>query len=631
MRLTATTDRDAVTAHVIGADPRAALRTAGERADRLQRNARIRTGRWDLELAIETDHPPATIEGTASDHRIVVSGDRVSQPVTDYPPREWDLLVQKVRVMHEVGHLRYSALGDLQDRLEAVPAGWQGVVGRVWNAFEDGAIEAAIRDRWPNYGQWFAQVRANLLVARGPGISDPAGGTVYPMVDAIVIGILDGLVYDSGRYARLLDPTDDAHHFYCDDDRERFETGVQDRLAEAIEDVGSTPDPVARNQRAVAFAKAVRPTIEAARADGRAQVEADRGDAWGMPDDGITATGSVATEPELIAILGGGIGRPETESGVGDPDRGHEVHESPDRVDVPTAGDTSGTDPDLEAVLTEAIEDQERVVTAEQDEAVRTLQEFQAAVAAAEGDLESHGVVIPSEDPEPDEDTLAAALADGERLAKVLRNRFQKRRRRRLDRNLRRGRLDPAALHRHALGETRLKLRRETPDDVDYRCLFVLDRSGSMRPHIRVAERAMGMLVVALESVDVEVDVLELLDKEVRLAKPADRDVGTAAGRLFHGQATGGTPLTDTLHIARERLKREQGRRFLFVVTDGLPADPDRYREALDRFPVPVVGVNLNTDRAAGTREFHRQVTVEPETDQLRRALRQLVQEVLFE
>jgi hypothetical protein len=152
-----------------------------------------------------------------------------------------------------------------------------------------------------------------------------------------------------------------------------------------------------------------------------------------------------------------------------------------------------------------------------------------------------------------------------------------------------------------------------------------------MRPHIRVAEQAMGMLVFALETVDVEVSVLELLDKEVRLAKSAEVAAGQASGRLFHGEATGGTPLTDTLHIARERLKRVTGTRFLFVVTDGLPADPDRYREALDRFSVPVVGVNLNTDRAAGTRAFHRQVTVEPATDQLRGALRQLVQEVLFE
>ncbi len=630
MRLTASTDSDAVAAHVIGGDRRAALRTAEERSDRLQRNARIRTGRWDLELGIETDHPPATIERSESDHRVVVSGDHVPQPVTDYPPREWDLLVQKVWVMHEVGHLRYSALGDLDDRLEGVPDGWRGVAGRIWNAFEDGVIEAATRDRWPNYGRWFAQVRANLLAARGPGISDPNGGTVYPMVDAIVIGVLDGMVYDSGRYARLLDPADDGHHFHCDADRERFESQIRDTVAGTVEEVWSIPDPRERNRRTVDFTQAVRPAIEGARADGRAQIEADLGDAWGMPDDGMATRGSVATDPDPISLLQSGHGQPEIESGVGDRESGHDAYESGDR-DLPTAGDAADTDPDLEAVLTEAVEDQERAVTADQDEAVQNLQEFQEAVAAAEGDLESQGVVIPTDDPEPDEDTVAAALADGERLAKVLRNRFQKRRRRQLDRNLRRGRLDPAALHRHALGETRLKLRRETPDDVDYRCLFVLDRSGSMRPHIRVAERAMGMLVVALESVDVEVDVLELLDKEVRLAKPADREAGRAAGRLFHGQATGGTPLTDTLHIARERLKREQGRRFLFVVTDGLPADPDRYREALDRFPVPVVGVNLNTDRAAGTREFHRQVTVEPETDQLRRALRQLVQEVLFE
>lgn len=141
----------------------------------------------------------------------------------------------------------------------------------------------------------------------------------------------------------------------------------------------------------------------------------------------------------------------------------------------------------------------------------------------------------------------------------------------------------------------------------------------------------MGMLAVALDAVDVEVSVLELLDKEVRLAKPADRSVERAAGRLYHGDAGGGTPLTDTLHIAREYLKTVTGTPFVVVVTDGRPADPERYREALHRFTAPVLGVNLTTEQAAGESEFHRQVTVQPETENLRRALRQLVQEVLFE
>jgi Mg-chelatase subunit ChlD len=415
------------------------------------------------------------------------------------------------------------------------------------------------------------------------------------------------------------------------------------------------------------FVETVRPAIEAADADGRGQVAAragdpaatrvrgnvagSGGDAWGMPDD---ASGAIGCEGAAVETLSqddeGGVAGPEggrdhvAGAMLTGPDQGEDATSNTredDQAD-PAGADreqaaiddqpgTDAIDEELSRALAEEIADQQRQDSTQQDARMENLEQLQAAVEAAETEVESEGVVLPDDDPVPDEETAAAAREDGERLAQVLRNRFQKERKRSLLRNQRRGRLDPAAIHRHATGEKRLKHRRETPDETEHHCLFVLDRSGSMRQHIRVAERAMGMLVFALEAVDVDVGVLELLDKEVRLAKAVDREASRATPRLFHGEATGGTPLTDTLHIARERLKQETGNRFLFVVTDGLPSDPERYRDALNRFPVPVVGVNLTTDRAAGESEFHRQVTVPPETGELRRALRQLVQEVLFE
>jgi len=169
------------------------------------------------------------------------------------------------------------------------------------------------------------------------------------------------------------------------------------------------------------------------------------------------------------------------------------------------------------------------------------------------------------------------------------------------------------------------------PDDPDRHCLFVLDRSGSMSGEVMgVAERAMGMLAFALESVDVDVAVLELYERECRLAKPFCRPVDAARDRLFHGHAKGGTPLADTLHIGRGRLAEEGPGSFLFVVTDGTPAEPERYMDALERCPMPVVGINLSTDTPAGRNYFHRQVTVAPDREDLRRTIRQLLQEVLF-
>lgn len=632
MRIDSSTNPEAVSAHLDAET--ASLRESEARADRLQRDARIRTGRWDLEVRIESGFSPATLDVADGTPIVTLSGAPVGQTVTGYPEREWHLLVQRVRVLHELTHLAHTDFADLHGRLESIDEGHRPVAASLWNALEDAAIEGTIRQRWPNYGEWLQTVRANLIAGVGPGISDPDGGLVYPVVQAAVLGIMDGTVVESGPLGTLLDPTVEGHHFHTEADRERFESTVVPAIEETTRESVGVSDPVERNRLAIECFESIRPAIERADADGRAQVSAWSGNHWGMPDD--AAHGPVSNRPEPLPteVDWSPVSAAASRSGQAEPDRSTRRTDEP-RVpaDVDAPMDDS-TEEELETQLSTdlaaEIEAQRRQARS-LDDRRESLEDLQAAVSAAETELESDGVVIPTDDPDPHRPTMEAAEADGTRLARVLKNRFQKERKRSIQRNERRGRIDPAALHRHATGDRRVKQRRERPDEAEHRCLFVLDRSGSMRQHVRVAERAMGMLAVALEAVDVEVSVLELLDKEVRLAKPVDRNVDRAAGRLYHGEVGGGTPLTDTLHIAREYLKRTDGTRFVIVVTDGRPSEPDRYREALNRFTVPVLGVNLTTEEAAGESEFHRQVTVPPETEQLRRALRQLVQEVLFE
>ena len=635
MRLTSATDPAAVLAHLEAGAP--GLRTSEIRADRLQRDARIRTGRWDLAVQLETGHPPATIEQGEDGLIVILSGDPVAQPVTNYADGEWGLLVQRVRLLHELTHLEYTDFADVKSRLDDLEQGHRPVAATLWNAFEDAAIEAAIRDRWPNFGDWFRQVRRNLLYASGPGIPDPAGGLVYPLAQAAVLAVMDGTVLEPGPLERLLDPTETGHHFYTDADRERFEATIVPAIRETKRALNGETESTDRNRLIMECFEAVLPTVLEADADGRAQVAAWGDTHWGMPDDASHDIESVPGKPlpavDIEQSGAGPIDHPEAES-TKTPSTDPEQETQQGDTERPADPDTNHTD---EATATELAEDLSAEIEAKRrqgdgfEERSETIETLQAAISATETDLESDGVVLPEDEPTPHAPTQAAAEADGTRLARVLRNRFQKERKRSIKRNQRRGRLDPTALHRTATGARRVKQRRERPAESEHHCLFVLDRSGSMRKHVRVAEQAMGMLAVALEAVDVEVSVLELLDKEVRLAKPADRAVDRAAGRLYHGAVGGGTPLTDTLHIAREYLKRTSGDRFVIVVTDGRPSEPDRYREALKRFTVPVLGVNLTTEEAAGESEFHRQVTVSPETESLRRALRQLVQEVLFE
>jgi uncharacterized protein with von Willebrand factor type A (vWA) domain len=646
MRITADTDAESLASHV-GADThRVRLRQSESRRQRLQRNARIRSGNWGLEVRIEPDAPPAAVVPLEDGTELVVSGREVPQPVTDYPDREWDLLVQKALTMHEVGHLRYTDHDDFRRRLDDIPEPARGVAAQVWNAFEDGAVEAAIGERWPNYRRLLGQLRANLLDEAGPGIADPRrGGYVFPLAHAIVCGVLDATTYDSGTYERLLDPDDETMHFADDGDRDLFETEIRDRLESTVEAVLTEPDATERNRLVFTFLDDVLPVVDEARADGKAQLKARTGNAWGMPDDaslgesGEAEAETPAMQDAEFETLSGGGSLQFPDEGEGEGEGDGEGEQSPDDVgdleDLdPEEGDEDVTETSerLERVLADEVRDQASESRESTDEQMFELDELQSAVEAIDAELEADGIVVPTDDVECDEDVYHKALDDSKRLARLLRNRFQKQRKRTLSRNLRRGRLDPSALHRSATGGKRLKMQRELPEENDHHCLFVIDRSGSMNGDtMATAERAMGMLVFALESVDVEVAVLELFDKQCRLAKPFSQPAQTVRNRLFNGKAQGGTPLADTLHIARERLKREQGKRFLFVVTDGTPSDPERYMDALDRCTMPVVGVNLNDETPAGMDCFHRQVTVHPETAELRKALRQLVQEVLFE
>lgn len=731
MRLTPETDRDRLRGHVSDGSLRTTLRQSTARRRRLQRNARIRSTIWNLSVEIDPTGPPARItwndvepnsvdqepnsvdedpilseaepnldvgesspdisESSLADEEspidepeptqnggqptLTLSGATVAQPITEYAPREWDLLIQKARSIHEVGHLNFSDHADFNDRISAVADIDRAVAAHIWNAFEDGAIETQIRGRWPNYGTMLTHVRANFAASDPPGIYDTAsGGFVFPLAHAIVSAIQDITVFESGVSERLLEPAAEAYHFASESDRELFETELAEHLRTTIAAIMTEPTARSRNQLVFDFLEVAMPVLGKATADGRAQMAARTGNFWGMPDDAhlgesgrarrdateldCTSFEPVKTIPSLQPdhdeILSGtknptasdtqGSTHSVTGTTQSDKCSMHSTGVSnsvgkhpPDDAETGTefddeAGGHRNIDPVISSVLGAEIREQASETKAATDEQVLELERLTDAIAAVGDDLQSEGVVIPEEDLAPDETTYRAARDDSERLARLLRNRFQKQRKRSLDRNLRRGRLDPSALHRSATDGKRLKMQRESPDETDYHCLFVIDRSGSMAGDtVSIAEQAMGTLVFALESVDVNVAVMELYDRHCQLAKPFSKSATAVAGQLFNGRAQGGTPLSDTLQIAREQLKHEQGKRFLFVITDGSPSDPQRYMEALRRFTFPVVGINLSGTDPAGREQFHREVTVDPETVEIRTALRQLIQEVLFE
>ena len=227
----------------------------------------------------------------------------------------------------------------------------------------------------------------------------------------------------------------------------------------------------------------------------------------------------------------------------------------------------------------------------------------------------------------------------GRTLADILEQRLQEERRSRTRRGLTRGRIDSRALPQVRLNNPRVFRQEETPDEKDYVAALVVDRSGSMSRQIHAAEQAATALAFALEEVGIETLVVDLCGSSPRLAKPASVDVESKLDALLSGQTSGGTPLAETLRLARERLEERGGNPFVVVVTDGQPSDQQAYLEELGRVQFPVLGVYLTfsaggrtalpSDVRQSAALFDRRVIVTDEQKLLRK-LESLCHEVMF-
>ncbi len=615
---------------------RAAVRTGEPRRQRLQKNLRRLSRAWETTVSIDTSIETTDLdaEGDPPDRTfdVTITGRRVSQPVTDYEPRAWDWLVQRALAAHEAGHIRYTNFRDWNERIEALDPGDRGVAHTLHNTLEDAAVETQIAVRWPNYAAPLRALRANLLEETTLGIPDPErGGFLYPMAHAVHAAVLeywleDVYGLDLGILDSLVDPADPTHHFApAVTDRSLFEQRILPRTRRAVAEVRATPDAVERNAVIAAFVEAVLDYLDTTEADGRSQKQGQAGEgqtAEGMPDDSRSNESGAETAPA---------------DALSDPDQGELApDESAPGGSALSADDSLAAEAELQAqALEEAADD----ATAEAglrdaylDELERLSETIDADGTQAADGLRTTSLLVPTESWAADPELFARVQRESDRLARIFRNRLQHERRSAIRHGTRRGRLDPQRLHRTGLEPkpSHLKRARVDPEAKEYHMAFVLDRSASMGRKIRQAEYALGLLLFALEAVDVATMVIELYDSTVRLAKPFGVPVETQADRLFHGRTAGATPLSDAFQLVHTRLQRgapSDSKSVLFVLTDDQPANPDTFAATIEATTIPVIGVNLATEPSTGT--YTRSVAAEPGAD-LRDQLERLATEVLL-
>lgn len=559
------------------------------------------------------------------------------QPGTDLPEIVWNKRVQVGLLFHELGHVLYSDFERFQERLEAVRPEWRDAFKTIYNAAEDGVVEAQIANEFrvtedlTLLNEAFTQLaddrhhRYTELFGLGPDASDPRDSSrdhresrnkpqslraKYSILDGIRVGLIDNGFTKGDRFATLRDEADKTRTI-----RDGQGDVLRD-LAPALErymaDMLSEPDPTARVELAWQFFERVRdrlaplPVLQARATDvfvvrpeevgegglgGGKRADqlpnAEAADAYVKADDGTSNGDSPtdndsdgkATNPDAVGNAGPGEDRSHLPPGW-IAQRELQRHAQRAAQGRTVRGESSQSP--LEADANDL------------RELTRTTSEVERiGIAEATGDGSSRHV-------------WDAAVRQARQLEADLATQLHRRRRTSYDGGHRSGRLDGSRLTRAAQGDQRVFQRRTSGDDRDYSCILVLDRSGSMRgDQITAAERAVAQLLAAFDAVDVDVGLLSLFQGVPYLEVPMGGAPTNHLNRFLREDAQGGTPLAETLSAARSLLEEGKGAvPLVFVITDGKPSRPEAYQRELAACSFPVFGVYVTPDRESSDEDL---------------------------
>lgn len=335
----------------ISTPDRHARRNSTQRESKLQQDSRRRTREWDLTLNIKEDFPTAVCKYDNGTYSITVSGREFDQPITDYDPAVWDMLVQKMLTLHENAHVLYTDFEDLEERISQRDSKHKQVYHSLHNILEDGRIEVLIRVEYPTYSQKIMHFRANFMHSNSMWEDGEVGYTpsksvsglpnddqctapnqdgtrcergrhngtdtcwqhddedaqtwdgtttdqdtrFVPVYDAVELGLLDKGLLDVGRYDALLDPDNTTYQFKSDADRQLFIDEIDPLIHETIEAVQAESDPKEANKLIMEFVDEIIQYIDQADDSGKENAGSRDGESPVRPDDVQGQSGPAAT------------------------------------------------------------------------------------------------------------------------------------------------------------------------------------------------------------------------------------------------------------------------------------------------------------------------------------------------
>lgn len=582
-------------------DDEGMLRKSRERREYLEKLATIHTAK-QVHVEIEGTEASANI-ATRDDElghtdRIVVTIPAVSidQLASNLDQETWDLLYQKTLLYHEIGHVMYSDWPSYEEKFLEVEHDSasretirRSIFASYFNVIEDCAIERILANEF-NIEQDLKVKNANLAANREYPMS-------YGMHEAIELNLHEWK-YPTGDVDRLVDPNNSELEFFIPDDRRSFASDARPLIESQVPDIVKEKDPEKRVEGVYNLYLDLVPLIDAA--DQTGNVNRDNYPDPDDVDDHVSEDGETP-EMDLDSVsLGSKEGDPE--EGDFTTSKGGEVHikEADDDDDNTGASIDASVEADIQHDYSEEV-DREKDAADQNDEPA---------------DVESWGRVIQEEYEngtsmkltvtEDGDNSLyfdQSVVGEAKRLSNPLKRdldqRLQLQRHSEIQRGQRSGKLDPKRLHKAEQANINVFKREGEPDEKDYVCILILDRSASMsygQSVITEATTAAGSLGYALEGVGVDVAQLSMHQGEIQLEKDFSEDVDSVKKRVMHTNCGGGTPMSDALCLSRGRLENRGGHPFVIIVTDGEPDHKERYRDQLEQCNFPVLGVYISDD-----------------------------------
>lgn len=667
----------------LGVAEREELRTSEVRRRKLEKTARILTGRTtDLKLQMQGDGAYCTKD---DDGNVIINipTEPVEQVATNLPPKIWDKLFQEVEMMHEIGHELYTDWPSMENTYYNQSLETREKFKQFWNVLEDGRIENQLRAKYAVENDLHIK-NANLMVSND-GDSDE-----LHLYQATMMAAMDLAKYDTGRLERLLDQNDFEVLLKHTEDQVVFEDQILPLLENKIPGIITEPESVKANEKIGILWSKVWDIIEQeskedvnqmGEDDMRPEQEPDDADNRGSGSGGQTASRLVLQEPgdeddedeegeedgDDEGSQSGADGDEEEDDdsspeerdgGQGDADESEEDDADGDGDgDGDSEGDEDGDEDALSPGSEDDLDEIEQEVQSEMGSEVRN----EAQAASNEEDMleeakqllnvaqeEDVDIQFPTEAEaeanhvfEVMEDRVTDARSNGRRISRILNRKLKKEKRDDVSTKQRRGKLDPFQMIPASRGDPKSFKQTDSPDGKDYRAMIVSDRSGSMTygnsDLVDPLERSVGALTWALEDLDIPVSVLSLYRGDINVEKPYGSDMKKCINRMFTGRNDGGTPLTRAVQIARSRMDGS-GYPFMIVVCDGRPNDNDTFREEVMKTNFPVLGIRLYEDESdesaarswvTDMSDVFSRVVIAKE-DELTSALRQISNEVMF-